>query len=71
MRRHRFDRIGNRHDPDFKHDLVTGQALRIAGTVHALMMLEHGIGDWPVLFDGLQDDVVLLRMLTDQIHFSA
>jgi hypothetical protein len=63
---HGVHHIGHRQDPGFEDDLITHQPLRITRAIHALMVLEGGLGHRPGEIDSLEYFIAGLGMDLDE-----
>jgi hypothetical protein len=66
VRGHRLDRVGHAENACPKNNLIALESLRIARTIHPLMVLQHHLRDRPGEVDALQNVISGLRMGLDQ-----
>ena len=62
MRGHRFDHVGHAENTRFEQNSVPFESLRIARTIHALMVLQHHLSDRILEMNILQNIITGLRM---------
>ena len=70
MRDHRLDDVGDGENACAGQDLVAAQAVRIAGAIEALVMLQDDLGDGTTEVDRREDLVSGRRVRLDERELS-